>query len=34
LKRSEDGLKNRERTKRMLTLMQLHANGHDDVHAT
>jgi hypothetical protein len=27
------GLKNRERTNRMLTLMQLHANGHDDVHA-
>jgi hypothetical protein len=27
------GLKNRERTNRMLMLMQLHANGHDDVHA-
>ena len=27
------GLKNRERTNRMLTLMQLHANGQDDVHA-
>jgi hypothetical protein len=27
------GLKNRERTDRMLTLMQLHANGQDDVHA-
>jgi hypothetical protein len=27
------GLKNRERTNRMLTLMHLHANGHDDVHA-
>lgn len=27
------GLKNRERTNRMLTLMQLHANGRDDVHA-
>ena len=26
------GLKNRERTNRMLMLMQLHANGHDDVH--
>jgi hypothetical protein len=27
------GLKNRERTNRMLMLMQLHANGQDDVHA-
>lgn len=27
------GLKNRERTNRMLTLMQLHANRHDDVNA-
>lgn len=27
------GLKNRERTNRMLMLMQLHANGHDDLHA-
>jgi hypothetical protein len=27
------GLKNRERTNRMLMLMQLHANGHDDAHA-
>jgi hypothetical protein len=27
------GLKNRERTNRMLMLMQLHANRHDDVHA-
>ena len=27
------GLKNRERTNRMLTLMQLHANGQDDVYA-
>jgi hypothetical protein len=27
------GLKNRQRTNRLLTLMQLHANGHDDVHA-
>ena len=27
------GLKNRERTNRMLMLMQLHANGHDDGHA-
>ena len=27
------GLKNRERTNRMLMLMQLHANHHDDVHA-
>jgi hypothetical protein len=27
------GLKNRERTNRMLMLMQLHANGDDDVHA-
>lgn len=27
------GLKNRERTNRLLTLMQLHANGHDDVYA-
>lgn len=27
------GLKNRERTNRLLMLMQLHANGHDDVHA-
>ncbi len=27
------GLKNRERTNRMLTLMHLHANRHDDVHA-
>jgi hypothetical protein len=27
------GLKNRERTNRMLTLMQLHANRQDDVHA-
>jgi hypothetical protein len=27
------GLKNRERTNRALMLMQLHANGHDDVHA-
>jgi hypothetical protein len=27
------GLKNRERTNRMLALMQLHANGHDNVHA-
>jgi len=26
------GLKNRERTNRMLMLMQLHANGQDDVH--
>ena len=26
------GLKNRERTNRMLMLMQLHANSHDDVH--
>jgi hypothetical protein len=26
------GLKNRERTNRMLMLMQLHANGRDDVH--
>jgi hypothetical protein len=28
------GLKNRERTNRMLMLMQLHANGHDDVMPT
>ena len=27
------GLKNRERTNRMLMLMQLHANRHDNVHA-
>jgi hypothetical protein len=27
------GLKNRERTNRLLMLMQLHATGHDDVHA-
>jgi hypothetical protein len=27
------GLKNRERTNRMLMLMQLHANGQDDIHA-
>jgi hypothetical protein len=27
------GLKNHLRTNRMLMLMQLHANGHDDVHA-
>ena len=27
------GLKNRQRTNRMLALMQLHANGHDNVHA-
>ena len=27
------GLKNRQRTNRMLMLMQLHANRHDDVHA-
>jgi hypothetical protein len=27
------GLKNRQRTNRMLMLMQLHANGQDDVHA-
>jgi len=27
------GLKNRARTNRMLMLMQLHANGQDDVHA-
>ena len=27
------GLKNRERTNRMLMLMQLHANRHDDVDA-
>ena len=27
------GLKNHERTNRMLMLMQLHANGHDDIHA-
>jgi hypothetical protein len=27
------GLKNRERTNRMLMLMQLHANRQDDVHA-
>jgi hypothetical protein len=27
------GLKNRQRTNRMLMLMQLHANHHDDVHA-
>ena len=27
------GLKNRERTNRMLMLMQLHTNGHDNVHA-
>jgi hypothetical protein len=27
------GLKNRARTNRMLMLMHLHANGHDDVHA-
>ena len=27
------GLKNRERTNRILMLMQLHANRHDDVHA-
>lgn len=27
------GLKNRRRTNRLLSLMQLHANGHDDVHA-
>ena len=26
--------KNRERTNRMLALMQLHANGRDDVHAS
>ena len=26
-------LKNRQRTNRMLTLMRLHANGHDDVYA-
>ncbi len=29
----EYGLKNRQRTNRMLMLMQLHANRHDDVHA-
>jgi hypothetical protein len=33
IKRRAYGLKNRERTNRMLTLMQLHANGQDDVHA-
>jgi hypothetical protein len=27
------GLKNSERTNRLLMLMQLHANGRDDVHA-
>ena len=27
------GLKNRERTNRMLMLMQLHANGQDHLHA-
>ena len=27
------GLKNRQRTNRLLAHMQLHANGHDDVHA-
>ena len=27
------GLKNRERTNRILTLMQLHANRHDDINA-
>jgi len=27
------GLKNRERTNRLLMLMQLHANGQDDIHA-
>ncbi len=27
------GLKNRGRTNRLLMLMHLHANGHDDVHA-
>jgi hypothetical protein len=33
IQRRAYGLKNRDRTNRMLMLMQLHANGQDDVHA-